>query len=161
MKSLHKKSLITLIISIALPLLAGFIGSLFTTPSIPTWYAGLLKPALNPPSWIFGPVWTTLFICMGVALFLVLSDDIRKKNVKIALGFSVFQLGLNVLWSYLFFGIHNPGLAFVDIVCLWLSILATLVLFSKISKTAAWLLVPYLAWVSFASYLNYMIWTLN
>jgi tryptophan-rich sensory protein len=166
-----------LIISIVICEYAGIIGLGFTMPSIPTWYAGLVKPALNPPAWVFGPVWTILFALMGISLFLVWpsrnypslkaideQDDAKgqeKRKMKIALIIFGFQLVLNTLWSIIFFGLHNPAGAFVDIIFLWLAILATIVAFSKISKTAAWLLVPYILWVSFAAYLNWAIWILN
>lgn len=139
----------------------GAIGSLFTIPSIPTWYAALEKPFLNPPNWIFGPVWTTLFALMGVAAFLVWRKGWGKKPVRIALSLFGVQLLLNVLWSILFFGWHSPSIAFIDIALLWIAILWTIILFWRISRPAAYLFVPYLAWVTFASYLNLMIWSLN
>lgn len=143
---------------IALSEAAGIIGSIFTAPSIAGWYATLIKPEIAPPNWIFGPVWTTLFLLMGIAAFLVWRT---KKNSKIALGIFGVQLILNVLWSFLFFGLQSPGAALVEIVLLWLSIAATIWAFAKISKPAAWLLVPYIAWVSFAGYLNFLLWSLN
>ena len=150
-----------LIIAVALSELAGIIGSVFTIPSISTWYATLVRPALNPPAWVFGPVWTVLYTLMGVAAFLVWKKGLEHRDVKIALGIFLGQLVLNTLWSIIFFGLHNPGAAFVEIIFLWLAIFATIVAFARISKPAAWLLVPYLAWVSFAVYLNYAIWILN
>ncbi len=156
-----------LIISVVICELAGIIGSFYTTPTITTWYATLPKPALNPPSWIFAPVWTTLFALMGIALFLVwrhfekVEDNHKKSFIKIAFGVFALQLLLNVLWTSIFFGNHNPGGAFVEIVFLWLAILATIIIFSRISKATAWLLVPYILWVSFAGYLNYSIWQLS
>lgn len=150
-----------LIIAIVVSELAGIIGLVFTTPSIAGWYAGLVKPALNPPAWVFGPVWTTLFALMGIAAFLVWKNGLDRKDVKIALGIFIGQLVLNTLWSIIFFGLHNPGLAFIEIIFLWLAILATIIAFTKISWPAVWLLVPYILWVSFAGYLNYSIWQLN
>lgn len=150
-----------LIIAIIISELAGIIGSVFTTPSIPGWYTTLVKPALNPPSWVFGPVWTTLFVLMGIAAFLVWKEGLGRKDVKIALGVFLGQLVLNTLWSIIFFGLHSPGGALMEIAFLWLAILTTIILFYRISKPAAWLLVPYILWVSFASYLNYTIWSLN
>ncbi len=162
-----------LIIAIVVSELAGIIGSGFTTPSIAGWYAGIVKPALNPPAWVFGPVWTTLFALMGIAAFLVWKKGLDRKDVhpvryskqsngvKIALGIFLGQLVLNTLWSIIFFGLHSPGGALIEIVFLWLAILATIIAFYKISKPAAWLLVPYILWVSFAMYLNYSIWVLN
>lgn len=164
-----------LIISIVGSELAGIIGSIFTTASIPTWYAGITKPSFNPPSWVFGPVWTTLFVLMGIAAFLVWRQldfpvlsrennkekDFGNRQIKIALGIFIGQLVLNTFWSIIFFGLHSPMGAFVEIIFLWLAILATIISFAKISKPAAWLLAPYILWVTFATYLNYSIWMLN
>jgi len=150
-----------LIITIMISELAGIIGSVFTIPSIPAWYATLVKPVLNPPAWVFGPVWTTLFALMGASAFLVWRKGWNRKDVKIALGIFIVQLVLNTLWSIIFFGLHNPGAAFIEIIFLWLTILATIIAFARISKKAAWLLLPYILWVSFAAYLNYAIWILN
>ncbi len=141
--------------------LAGIVGSLFTIPSIPTWYATLQKPLLSPPSWVFGPVWTALYFLMGVSLFLVLRKGVKERRVKEAALIFCIQLGLNVLWSLLFFGLHSPILALIDIIALWFSIVWTIVVFYKLSRPAGLLLIPYLAWVSFASYLNYAIWIIN
>lgn len=141
--------------------LAGVIGSFFTTPSIAGWYAGIIKPELNPPAWVFGPVWTTLFVLMGIAAFLVWKKGYDRKDVKLALNIFYGQLILNTLWSIIFFGLHSPGGAFIEIIFLWLAILATIIAFAKISRPAAWLLLPYILWVSFAGYLNYSIWQLN
>lgn len=150
-----------LIVAIVICELAGIIGSVFTAPSIADWYAGLVKPALNPPAWVFAPVWTTLFALMGVAAFIIWRKGLKRKDVKIALGIFAGQLALNTLWSIIFFGTHNPGGALVEIIFLWLAILATIIAFAKISKPAAWLLLPYILWVSFAVYLNFAIWSLN
>lgn len=139
----------------------GVIGSVFTASSIPTWYATLVKPELAPPNWIFGPVWTTLYALMGIAAFLVWRNGWWNRNVKIALGVFVAQLLLNLLWSIIFFGLQAPLAAFIEIIILWCAIAATILAFARISKSAAWLLVPYLVWVSFAGYLNYMLWALN
>jgi len=150
-----------LVTAVVLSELAGIVGSIFTTPSITGWYAGIVKPALNPPAWVFGPVWTTLFALMGIAAFLVLKKGWERRNVRTALGIFAGQLVLNTLWSIIFFGLHSPGGAMVEIVFLWLTILATIIAFAKISKPAAWLMLPYILWVSFAMYLNFAIWTLN
>ena len=141
----------------------GIGGSFFTTPSIGSWYVTLSKPSFNPPNWIFAPVWTLLFFLMGVSLYLVWSkkDNLPVGGKRIAMLVFFQQLGLNVLWSALFFGLHNPFLAFVEIIALWFSILMTIFYFSKISKTAAYLLVPYILWVSFAAFLNFSIWRLT
>ncbi len=150
-----------LIIAIVISELAGIIGSVFTMSSIAGWYSTLVKPALNPPSWVFGPVWTTLFALMGISAFLIWKKGLGRKDVKIALGIFLGQLVLNTFWSIIFFGLHFPGGAFIEIIFLWLAILATIIAFAKISKPAMWLLLPYILWVSFAGYLNYSIWQLN
>ncbi|MFH1712887.1 MAG: TspO/MBR family protein [Candidatus Jacksonbacteria bacterium] len=150
-----------LIITIVVSELAGIVGSIFTAPSIPAWYETLAKPALNPPAWIFGPVWTTLYALMGVAAFLVWHHGFERKKVRTALAIFGGQLVLNTLWSIIFFGLHGPGAAFIEIIVLWLAILWTIFAFYKISRPAAYLLLPYLLWISFASYLNYSIWMLN
>ncbi len=155
-----------LIIAIVVSELAGIIGSVFTAPSIAGWYAGIVKPALNPPAWVFGPVWTILFALMGISAFLIWSSYAKapvdkKKGIKVALILFGVQLVLNTLWSIIFFGLHSPGGALIEIIFLWLVILATIIYFYKISKPAAWFLVPYILWVSFAMYLNLMIWRLN
>lgn len=158
MKSNNTLKLIASIITCEL---AGIIGSFFTTPSVATWYQTLVRPALNPPAWVFGPVWITLYALMGVAAFLVWRAGLAHARVKIALAIFAVQLVLNTLWSIIFFGLHSPGGALIDIAALWIAIVLTIVAFAKISRPAAWLLVPYLAWVSFATYLNYAIWMLN
>ena len=150
-----------LIISVLIPLCAGLIGSVFTIRSIPTWYATLMKPDLSPPGWIFAPVWTALYVLMGIAAFLVWRKGLEHKGVKAALIVFGIQLFLNTIWSIIFFGLQNPFWAFIDIIALWLAIIANIIYFRRISYTCAFLLLPYLIWVSFASYLNYSIWTLN
>ena len=139
--------------------LAGIIGSIFTMEAIPTWYATLVKPSFVPPNWLFAPVWTALYLMMGVALYLV----VLKKGKAVDLAVKIFgvQLSLNILWSFIFFGQRNPMLAFFEIILLWLAILLTIVKFDKVSRPAALLMVPYLLWVTFAAYLNYSIWLLN
>jgi len=141
--------------------LAGLMGSLFTTPSIPGWYAGLTKPAFNPPNWLFAPVWTVLYALMGLAAWLVYDKGVRRADVKRALFVFVAQLILNVGWSITFFGAHQILGAFVIIVALWILILGTILRFLKISKAAAFLLVPYLLWVGFATVLNVSLYVLN
>lgn len=148
-----------LLISIALPFLAAAIGSVFTASSVDSWYQTLQKPFLNPPNWIFGPVWTLLFFLIGCSLYLVWQSDKEGKR-KAYLIFSI-QLVLNVLWSALFFGLQNPGFAFAEIIILWIFIIWNIVIFRKFSSVATWLLVPYLLWVSFAAYLNFSIFRLN
>ncbi|MFA5129363.1 MAG: TspO/MBR family protein [Patescibacteria group bacterium] len=150
-----------LIIAVLACEFVGIAGSVVTSPAIPTWYASLPKSALNPPGWVFGPVWTILFAVMGVSVFLIWRKGLNRKEVKVALVIFAIQLALNALWSILFFGLHNPFLALCEIVILWISILFTMVAFYPISRVAAWLLLPYILWVSFASYLNFAVWQLS
>jgi benzodiazapine receptor len=150
-----------LIGSVVICLLAGVIGSFFTTPNIATWYASLNKPWFTPPSWVFGPVWTTLFILMGISLFLVLREGWERKDVQIGTAIFGVQLLLNVLWSYLFFGLQSPLYGLIGIAALWIAILVNIIWFFRISRPAAILLVPYIIWVSIASALNYGIYVLN
>jgi len=150
-----------IIVAIVVCELAGIIGSLFTTPSIPGWYAGLVKPSFNPPAWVFAPVWTTLYAMMGLAAWLIYEKGLKRPEVKKALTVFAVQLVLNTLWSIVFFGAHQLLGAVIVIVLLWAMILWTILLFRKISRPAAWLLVPYILWVSFASVLNVTIWVLN
>ena len=161
MERINSVEILKLIFSLAICQFAGFIGSLFTTPSIPTWYAALSKPSFNPPNSIFGPVWTTLFLLMGISAYLIWRKGVQNNNVRIALLIFILQLLLNVLWSYLFFGLHSPSSAFFEIIFLWLAILITFLSFMKISKSAGILLLPYLLWVSLATILNLFIWKLN
>jgi len=175
---------IKLLVSIIICQLAGVIGAIFTTPEIDSWYAGINKPSFNPPNWIFGPVWTALFILMGVSLYLVWSKKWEPKNkigpekskmlsslsqkffsgewkrINIILIFAV-QLILNILWSLVFFGAHSIDKAFVVLMMLWFAILFTIVNFYRVSKAAAILLIPYILWVSFAGVLNFYLWILN
>jgi tryptophan-rich sensory protein len=155
------KKALGIVVSIVVCELAGIIGSVFTTPSIPGWYAGLAKPPFNPPNWLFGPVWTLLYAMMGVAAYLVYEKGLKRPDVKKALAVFGAQLLLNALWSIVFFGAHRILGAAVVITLLWAMILATILLFRKISVAAAWLLVPYILWVSFASVLNVSLYVLN
>ena len=151
---------IGLAVFIAVCLGAGGLGAIATTPEIDGWYRTLAKPAWNPPDSVFGPVWTTLFILMGIAAWLVWKPE-GFKHAAVTMTLFGVQLALNVSWSWIFFGMHQPGWAFVEIVILWLAIVATTVAFFRSSKIAGCLLVPYLAWVSFAAVLNFTIWRLN
>lgn len=153
------KNWIKLVSSLALPLAVGGTASLFTQAEIDRWFTTIQKPAWQPPSWIFAPVWTTLYVLMGVALYRIWKQKVTGKEQAIILWGS--QLALNFLWSFIFFNRHRIGLALVDIVALWLLVLLTIFSFSKFSKTAAWLLVPYISWVSFAAILNFAIYQLN
>jgi benzodiazapine receptor len=139
--------------------LAAGLGSLFTMVSLGSWYAGLAKPSWNPPSWIFGPVWTVLYAMMAVAGWLVWRRG--GSQSRIALRWFAIQLALNVGWSAVFFGLQLPGVAFVEILALWVAIATTLVTSWKVSRAAGILLAPYLLWVSFAAVLNFAIWRLN
>jgi tryptophan-rich sensory protein len=152
--------ILKLVASVILCQMSGFLGSLFTTPAIPTWYATLKKPFFNPPNWIFSPVWISLFILMGVSLFFVWRRPDHPK-FKIASIFFFVQLILNILWSAAFFGLRAPLLGLIDIVLLWIAILLTIQHFLKVSKFAGVLLLPYLVWVGFATLLNFSLWILN
>lgn len=172
------------IIAIVVMELAGVIGAIFTVPAISDWYAGLEKPALMPPAEVFGPVWAALYFLIGISLFLAwkngwkTANPIFEKNVKSwnrwserlwtgdwqkanAIAIFALQYVLNIIWPYLFFGLRLSNIAFSEILALWFTIIWTIIVFYRISKTSAYLLVPYLLWVSFAVYLNYAIWTLN
>jgi benzodiazapine receptor len=140
---------------------AGLIGSLFTFREITTWYATLNQPSFNPPNWLFGPVWTTLYLLMGASLYLVWQKGLGSSKAKQAVIVFGIQLVLNSLWSVIFFGLHNIPAALVEIVILWAFILATIAAFYRIDRRAGWLLVPYLAWTSFAAFLTYSYWILN
>lgn len=146
--------------SVVIGLLAGAIGAIATTPNIPTWYATLEKPLLNPPNWIFGPVWTILYIMIGIALAIIISAPKRFSKYKAYWWFAA-QLTLNTSWSIAFFGFQSPLLGTIVIALLLISILLTAYSFYRIKPLAAYLLVPYILWVSFASYLTVGIALLN
>ena len=149
-----------LVVAIVVCFAAAAVGGWATTSSVDGWYAELNKPTWNPPNWIFGPVWTVLYLMMAIAVWLVWNRSGFRKS-KIALGWFVFQLLLNVVWSVFFFGMHQPGFAFVEIIGLWLAIVMTMVVFFSHSRVSVLLLLPYLLWVTFAAFLNYTIWNLN
>ncbi len=151
-----------LIVAIFICLLAGFIGSFFTMDSIPTWYQGLNKPSFNPPNWLFAPVWTLLYILMGIALYFIWKRVDEKKD-KTLNGLILFagQLILNILWLIIFFGWKMVPTAFAEIILLWLSIATLIVIYWKTERKISYLLIPYIAWVSFATFLNYNIMILN
>lgn len=155
------KNWVKLVISLALPQIAGLSGALFTETGEGSWYQSIQKPEWNPPGWVFGPVWTTLYVLMGIAFYLVWKSEAPAKKKRPALAFWIVQLIFNFLWTIIFFNGHEIFYAFAEIVALWLAILITIFLFARISKPAAWLMVPYISWVSFAALLNYTIFQLN
>lgn len=157
---MRTSKLLIFVLCILLPILIGGIGGYFTAESIPTWYASLNKPWFNPPNWIFGPVWTILYILMGFASYVVYISyqSIHRKTSLIYYG---IQLFLNLLWSIIFFYFKNPSLALFEIILLWIFINFTIISFSKVNKKAAYLLLPYIIWVSFAAILNLYIVLLN
>lgn len=181
---MKKINFIKLLTSIIVCELAGIAGSFFTMPEITSWYMKVNKPSFNPPNWIFGPVWTLLFVLMGISLYLVWfkkaepSKTIFAKKIKAWNKYSekfyngswrriniylIFwtQLILNILWSFIFFGMHSPSVAFFEVIMLWFAILFTIINFYRVSKAAAYIMIPYILWVSFASILNFYIWILN
>jgi len=154
-------NIVKAIIAIVIPLMVGATSGFFTVTGVESWYQTIQKPSWNPPNWIFGPVWTTLYVMMGIALFLVWKEDTSEELKKIAIALFAVQLTLNFFWSFIFFNQQQPGWALVEIIAMWFFILLTIFAFAQVNKTAAWLLVPYISWVSFASILNYTIWQLN
>lgn len=156
-----KKRLTYITIAVLICLLIGFLSSFATQSSVNDWYVGLIKPSFNPPNWIFAPVWTTLYIMMGIAAGIVWSKGFHHIWVKTALYHFGFQLLFNALWSIVFFGLKNPFWAFLVILVLLTLIMLTIKWFRVVSKAASYLLIPYLLWVCFATLLNYKIWELN
>lgn len=148
-----------LIVSLAMPLGAGALGSLFTVGEITTWYADLAKPTWNPPDWLFGPVWSILYLLIGISIYLYWQNA-PQSQVKLGLEVAGLQLLLNAFWSILFFGLHNPGLALIAIGMLWLATLLNIALFQS-QRAAGLLLVPYWLWITFAAALNYAVYQLN
>ena len=141
--------------------MVGAIAGFFTNSGVNSWYVIANKPSFNPPNWLFAPVWTTLYLMMGIALYLVWSKEADKAIKKTAIILFSVQMLLNFAWSFIFFYAQQPGWAFVEIIAMWVMILLTIFWFGKISSLAAWLLVPYISWVSFAALLNFYIWKLN
>ena len=148
-------------VSIAICAGAAIIGYLVTRKPVDSWYLKIIKPSFSPPDWIFGPVWSVLYLMMGISLYLVWFQETLGVYIKTALIIFGIQLFLNIAWSFFFFRAHSPLFALFDIAFLWLAIVFTIIYFYPISFVAAWLLVPYLIWVSFASILNYSVWRLN
>ncbi len=152
---------VKLVFSILVSLSAGFIGSVFTSQTVDTWYAGLVLPWFAPPGYVISIIWTLLYILIGIALYLVLMEDLSDKTVKIAVGVFGVQLFLNAAWSYLFFGLTSIVYGLVGIVALWITIAVTMYFFNRVSKKAMYLLIPYITWVTIATILNYSIYVLN
>jgi tryptophan-rich sensory protein len=161
MDRLHSNDIVKLAASVIICIIPGFIGSMINMKAIPTWYAFIEKPSYAPPNWIFAPVWTALYIVMGVALFLVWRSGAGRPGFRGAVGAFVVQLVLNGIWTPVFFGLRSPLAGLFVIAFMWIAILITILRFFPISRTAALLLVPYLAWVSFATLLNVSLYVLN
>ncbi|GAP62823.1 MAG: tryptophan-rich sensory protein [Ardenticatenia bacterium] len=151
----------SLVLALLAPFTAAALGGFATARNVKTWYPTLRKPRWNPPAWLFGPVWTLLYTAMGIASWLVWQKRPNAPETKTALTVYGAQLGLNALWSVLFFGLRRPAWAFAEIVALWLAIVETIRRFWAIDSRAGALLLPYLAWSSFAAILNATIWRLN
>ena len=156
-KGLFIKIIICLVVTFSAPVFASFV----MEPGGSDWYANLNKPFFNPPGWVFGPVWTVLYILMAISAALVWQKGLDRPKVRIAMGLYLVQLILNALWTPLFFGLEMPLLAFIDIVLLWAGIIFTILAFFRVSKVAASLMVPYLVWTTFAAVLNFSLWYLN
>ncbi|HEY1020075.1 MAG TPA: TspO/MBR family protein [Sediminibacterium sp.] len=151
---------VKLVLSVLFTVGIGSLGGIFTISEIPGWYAGLQKPSFNPPNWLFGPVWSMLYLLMGISFYLIWKQPVSTvRNVGLTL--FVIQFILNFFWSIIFFNQHLIAAAFLEMVFMWIFILLTIIWFAKLSPTAAWLLVPYLCWVSFATVLTAAIWKLN
>jgi len=157
---MNKRQILKLVVSILLPLGLGAIAGIFTAKAIPEWYATLNQPSFNPPNWIFGPVWTSLYILLGISFFLTWKQPATKERNR-AISIFLIQLVLNFAWSFLFFYFHQIGLALIDIIVLWIFIITMLILFYRIKPLAAYINIPYLLWVTFASILNASYFVLN
>jgi len=155
------KKTLTLLIFIIVSQMAGILGSLSTVSSIKTWYVQLNKPSFTPPNWLFAPIWTLLYLLMGISAFLVWNKGIKRKNVKIALTLFFLQLIFNTFWSIIFFGLHLIFLAFIEIILLLITIILMIIGFYRVSKVASYLQIPYFLWVSFAAVLNFSFIILN
>lgn len=155
------RTFITALIFIAIAQAAGLIGTFFTFDAIPTWYASLNKPSFSPPNWVFGPVWTLLYTLMGIAAAMVWRERTRLTHAARGMRWYWIQLALNAIWSPIFFGWQRMDIALVIIVLMWISIVLTMNEFRRVNGWAALMLAPYLAWVSFATLLNFSLWQLN
>jgi translocator protein len=161
MNSFSVSEIPKLIVSILAVFLAGAVGTVYTLKEITTWYVSLIKPSWTPPNWAFGPIWSTLYVLMGISLFLIWREGLERKDVKIAILVFAVQLVINVGWSIIFFATHNIIGGLVLVIILWISILINILVFYRISKPAAIILIPYLIWVTIAGYLNYTVFVLN
>ncbi len=161
MESFSIREIPKLIVSIVVVFLAGAVGTVYTLKQITTWYVALTKPGWTPPNWAFGPIWSTLYVLMGISLFLIWRQGLYRKDVQIAILVFAVQLAINVIWSIVFFGTHNIFGGLVLVLILWISIFINIIVFYRISKPAGLILIPYLLWVSIASYLNYSVFLLN
>lgn len=161
MENFKLKEIPKLIASVFIVFISGAVGTLATLPQITTWYAALAKPSWTPPNDWFGPIWTTIYILIGIALFLVWRQGLERRDVRFTIGIFAVQLVLNILWSLVFFGLHSILGGFILICLLWIAILANMIAFYVISKPAGLLFIPYIIWVSIASYLNYSVLLLN
>lgn len=157
---MNTKNIFRLVLCILIPLAVGGLSGYLTTSNIASWYATLVKPSFNPPNNIFGPVWSVLYLLMGISFYLALNNAKPENKSKIIFVFAI-QLVLNFFWSIIFFNLHQLGFALTEIVFLWISILAMIITFYKTNKLAAYMNVPYLLWVSFATFLNYSLYHLN
>ena len=157
---MESSNIVKLVVSLLVTVGLGSLGGIFTISEIPNWYAGLQKPSFNPPNWLFGPVWTLLYILMGISVYLVWKQPVSTDR-NIALLLFIVQFVLNFFWSVIFFKQHQIGWALVEIILMWIFIFLTIIWFGRITSTASWLLVPYISWVSFAAILNAAIWKLN
>jgi tryptophan-rich sensory protein len=151
---------VKLLVSLLLPLGVGGVAGMFTASAIPTWYATLARPSFAPPNWLFGPAWTVLYIAMGISLFLVWNSEPGKARTAAMVAFGV-QLVLNFAWSFIFFYYKQLGLALIEIVAMWVAILVMMILFYQVRPLSAYLNIPYLLWVSFATALNFGFYKLN
>jgi translocator protein len=157
---MSRSNIIKLVVSLLLPLSVGAVAGMFTSQAVPTWYASLNRPSFSPPNWIFGPVWTSLYILLGISFFLIWREETSKMR-NLAIRVFLIQMLLNFSWSFLFFYFHLIGIALIEIILLWISITAMIYLFYKIKPAAAYLNIPYLLWVSFAAILNAGYYSLN
>jgi translocator protein len=157
MSSFNVREIPKLIVSILIVFLAGAVGTVFTLKEITGWYAYLPKPSWTPPNYAFGPIWSTLYVLMGISLFLIWREGLNRKDVQIAVIVFAVQLAINVVWSLVFFGTHNIFGGLLLVLILWVAILVNIIVFYRISKPAGLILIPYIVWVSIASYLNYSV----